>query len=592
MSQTAENKSLDLQGILEILRSQALSIPTSATSARYLRALDSLESSVFSLQSSDCGQALRNTAQSADTEPTAPILQAPLANTPANDHLSLALTDWLVNQWLMNTPFATFSLYLDIISSLYGSAVKTGILPSTKIFSQIKASLKALGSDGWKSGINDEIFARALRLTKNAVHLISDDAIAASLVIWSLTHGLMPFTDIAQLKKSDFKEQIGDLPIASKPSDSQEQALILWLLTINPSQRMQYMFPLRQSSRTPKQLSNHISKIVNDLFRRARLPQATDPFQTVEALWAYAALRAGIPASQLVSYLGHVPLGLPILRLCKSSVFSLQSSENEKNTAQAPHTEPTAPILRAPLADTSYFKENFANLGKIFLENPPLWYAMSLRPGVRFTQVCRRLELLLKSQDSRLKTLSDIQLFYPCEEIARAVGKKIVTRQRPFIPSVVFFRAKLTDIGPLFSKIGDLAWCYRQSSAPGAPYASISQKQFDLFQRTIASFTPDFEVAPSGELELRPNDRVRIIGGLFSGHEATFEGLKVKGQEPRVKDQESRVKSEEPGYIASQNANSKTESHNTPGVVYRLNIIGDNGIEWRINVDPRLTISK
>ena len=214
---------------------------------------------------------------------------------------------------------------------------------------------------------------------------------------------------------------------------------------------------------------------------------------------------------------------------------------------------------------------------------------MSLRPGVRFTQVCRRIQLLSKPNTAqRAHTepsapilrapladtpFSSLQLFYPCEEIARAIGKKIVIKQRPFIHSVVFFKAKLTDIGPLFACIGDLAWCYKETARPGAPYAHISQQQFELFQRTIARFTPDYEVASTGELQLKKNDRVEIVGGLFAGHEATFEGLEA----PRP-----------PEGGASEPESTPPSGGRGASTVYRLNIIGDNGIEWRVSLDPRI----
>ena len=538
MSQQADIQPYSIENILQILRNQALAMPLSSTSTRYIRALDSLQSSALHSPLADTPKDTAATA--ADTEPLAPILR-------------MHLTDWLISQWMMRNPFSTASLYLDIISSLYGSAVKAGLLPPSKLFSQLKVSLKAIGPQGWKSGIDDEIFERALRLTKNISHLLADDATAAAMVVWSLTHSLQPLADVALLKREDLESN------ANPQSENDEsfaplRATIISLLCANT--RRNYIFDLRQSQRTPKQLQAHISKIVNDLFRRARLPQATDPYQTVEALWAYAALRIGIPASTLISHLGHVPLGLPVLKL---SVVRCPLSE--QNTA------PPASILRAQRADT--VKEYFSQVGKIFLDNPPQWYAMSLRPGVRFTQVCRRLELLGDR-------VPQPQLFYPCEEIARAIGKKIVTRQRPVIHSVVFFRAKLTDIGRLFARIGDLAWCYRQSARPGAPYAHISDAQFRLFQQTIAQFTPDYEVASAGELKLTEGDRIRILGGLFSGQEATIKELRVKSQESSN---------------TAANATDTARSANTsapPSVVYRLNIIGDNGIEWRITADPRL----
>ncbi|MDE7097221.1 MAG: hypothetical protein K2O47_06995, partial [Muribaculaceae bacterium] len=294
-------------------------------------------------------------------------------------------------------------------------------------------------------------------------------------------------------------------------------------------------------------------------------------------LWAYAALRTGIPASQLIRRLGHAPLGLPILRL---SVFSLRSSEDALVGTHGSCVRPqgcdiSTRIQSQPPISLDSYKEDFSQVGKIFLDNPPRWYAMSLRPGVRFTEVCRRIRLLSDQ-------IPDIQLFYPCEEIARAIGRKIVVRRRPFIHSVVFFRARLTDIGTLFAKIGAIAWCYRRSSRPGSPYADISQRQFELFQQTLDRFTPDYEVAPAGELKLRKNDRVRIVGGLFSGIEAGFDSEVTSSPIHPVGTHGSCVRTQ--SAASSPRVNSEQDLH----TIYRLNIIGDNGIEWRISVDPRL----
>ena len=595
MSQLSENKQYSIEEILEKLRSEAQKMPVSPSSFRYLRALESLESSVFSLQSPDCGQAADISDSCEDSGPW-PDLKT------QDSRLKTAITDWLVNQWLLGQPFSTASLYLDMISALYGAAVKAGCLPETTLFSDLKARLKQLGQKGWTSGINEVIFARALRLTKNAHRLLLDDSIAADLIILSLTQGLQPIQDLALLKRDDLEEAtdivngraVSNRPVQSKgdpqrplreTSETRELYETIATRHLNGNGRRQYIFPLRQSERTPTQLKKQVFKMANALFRRARLPQATDPNHTVESLWAYAALTTGVPASTVVAHLGHAPLGLPVLKLCQLSVVSCQLSESGESSLVGTH----GPCVRESSEDWSNVQrptsnEDFSQIGKIFLDNPPRWYAMSLRPGVRFTQVCRRIQTLSKSfssQDLRLKTqdfLSDIQLFYPCEEIARAIGKKIVIKQRPFIHSVVFFKAKLTDIGPLFARIGDLAWCYRQSARPGAPYAEISQQQFSLFQQTIATFTPDYEVASTGELELKKDDRVQIVGGLFAGHEARVEAIGVVN---------GREVSNLP-MPSGHASNPENSSQNPEPTVYRLNIVGDNGIEWRVHVDPRV----
>ena len=572
MTQTADIQPSSLTEILEKLRHQAQSLPPSPTASRYHRALASLEASVLQAPQPPEGGASESVA------------------TPPSGGWRAYLSDWLVGLWLLSTPFSTASLYLDIISALYGSAVKAGQLPPTEIFTLIKTDLKTLGPDGWKKGIDEEIFTRALRLTKNAAHLVADDAIAADLVILSLTGGLTPLDRLALLKREDLVGTHGSC--VRRQSFTSDEVLSLIITNIpRGNGRRRYLFPLRQSERTPKQLSAHISRIVNALFKRARLPQATDAFQTVEALWAYAALRTGIPASAIVGYLGHAPLGLPVLKLCISSVFSPQSSESAQDAGNNPPIPREAPILRSRYCEA----DTFRSIGSVFLDNPPSWYAMSLRPGVRFTQVCRRIQLLSKPNTAqRAHTepsapilrapladtpFSSLQLFYPCEEIARAIGKKIVIKQRPFIHSVVFFKAKLTDIGPLFACIGDLAWCYKETARPGALYAHISQQQFELFQRTIARFTPDYEVASTGELQLKKNDRVEIVGGLFAGHEATFDSIAHGTEVSNLRAQSGRTSDSEVSGLKPENT------------VYRLNIIGDNGIEWRISLDPRIVKS-
>ncbi|MBD5261946.1 MAG: hypothetical protein HDS38_07450 [Bacteroides sp.] len=572
MTQTADIQPSYLTEILEKLRHQAQSLPPSPTASRYLRALASLEASVGTYGSCVCESSGNGEADLSQEKQNSSFII---------DDLSLILTDWLINQWLLGLPFSSATLYLDIISALYGSAVKAGLLPPTETFTLLRAELKALGPEGWKSGINGEIFSRALRLTKNAHRLLLDDSIAADLILLSLTNSLQPIEQLALLKRDDIsalskttdsnKESLASPPPLRPLRDTHELHKIA-SRHLNGNARRKYIFPLNQSERTPAQLKKHIFKITNALFRRTRLPQATDPNRTVEALWAYAALRAGVPASTIVAHLGHAPLGLPVLKLCNISTLReapiLRSRYCEADTAK--------PTLRSRYCEADTFRA----IGSVFLDNPPAWYAMSLRPGVRFTQVCRRIQLLSKPNTAqRAHTepsapilrasltdtpFSSLQLFYPCEEIARAIGKKIVIKQRPFIHSVVFFKAKLTDIGPLFACIGDLAWCYKETARPGAPYAHISQQQFELFQRTIARFTPDYEVAPTGELQLKKNDRVEIVGGLFAGHEATFEGLEA----PRP-----------------------PEGGRGASTVYRLNIIGDNGIEWRVSLDSRIVKS-
>lgn len=187
-------------------------------------------------------------------------------------------------------------------------------------------------------------------------------------------------------------------------------------------------------------------------------------------------------------------------------------------------------------------------VGEALTDNPLRWYAMRLRPHATYAELDRRLTAIANE-------IKRPETFYPCEEIARKTGRRVSFRQKPIISDIVFFRSRVTGILPLFRKIGDLAWCYTTSGHNGASYAAIPQRDFETFQEAIGQFTPEYEVAPLGTFPLKENDRVIIVGGLFQGYEAILDKI--------------------------------TPSTALPSTIYRLKIIGNNGIEWRIRTDAR-----
>lgn len=195
--------------------------------------------------------------------------------------------------------------------------------------------------------------------------------------------------------------------------------------------------------------------------------------------------------------------------------------------------------------DRDAFRQTIESVAQTFLPERPQWFAMRLRRGVKFDTVEARLQTL----DAEVAAP---EIFYPCNEIAKRVGRRMITDRQPVIPDIVFFRCRRSNVFNLFCHIGDLAWCYTVSGTGIRNYAAIPAVDFDIFQRTIGMFTNDCEVAPIGTLTPRPDERVVLVGGLFQGCDARFRN---------------------------------TENDNT---LYRLEILGDNGFEWRINVDPRL----
>lgn len=429
------------------------------------------------------------------------------------DRLSDAITedllaDWLAFMYVSGISFNTANLYLNSISGLYKKAVVAGYVAHTVAFKNIKAKFKLTEGRDVSYLLTDSDFVRMVNLCKSAPNRTGDESKVIDVILFSLVSGCRPVTEVATLTVPD-TESLGDdaRTIVERNSDT----------------RRKYIFDLKQSQLTPRRLSRNLHDLVVQLFKERNLPFFDTVDETLRSYWAFAALKYGLSAATVVSCLGKVPVGVPVL-----SVSSMQEIPGIRKNA----------INRA--------------VGEMFTANPLRWYAMRLRPRVKFEELDSR---FMQLRDE----LSRPDMFYPCEEIAKRTGKKLRFEKKPVIADIVFFRSRVTDIFPMFTKIGDLAWCYTAPGSHGKTYAAIPTAAFRQFQETIGQFTPEYEVANIGELQPGHDDKVVVIGGLFQGHEADFKEIDT------------------------------TEDDNT---IYRLQFFGDNGFEWRIGVDRRLLRKK
>ena len=176
------------------------------------------------------------------------------------------------------------------------------------------------------------------------------------------------------------------------------------------------------------------------------------------------------------------------------------------------------------------------------------WFAMRLRPRVKYQDVVDRFALI--NNEFQMP-----ELFYPCEEITRRIGRKIVWEGKPVIRDIVFFKEKKSKIYPLFTKLYDLAWCYRSPGGTPGNYAMIPEKAMENFKESIGFLTEDFEIAPAGEMELKPGDEVVILDAQYQDRH----GLILKNAQ------------------LDENGNK----------IYRVSLIDSNG-HWDIGIDARL----
>ena len=252
-----------------------------------------------------------------------------------------------------------------------------------------------------------------------------------------------------------------------------------------------------------------------------RFPIESNFFSKVRVryLWGSLALCAGIPADQVRGMLDDLPHGLGFLNITD------KKRPNEKEITE----------MREKIEQNLKGEE-------------PQWFAMRLRPKVKFDMLMQRF-----SELNPLMSLPEI--FYPMEEITRRVGRKLQWTGRPVIRDVVFFKTQRKEIYPLFTRLYDLAWCYRTPGGKTGNYASIPGNAMEDFKKSLGFIGPGFEVSPTGEKSLKPGDKVVIVNGDYASELA-----KIIKEEKREED-------------------SRT--------IYRVTLLNSNG-HWDIGIDARL----
>lgn len=376
----------------------------------------------------------------------------------------LFLENWLVSMFQRGLTAKTSLHYFDIIAGLYGSLAKDGIVQCSDAFKKIKARVKPLTVRLWKHIITEESFLRLVNVTKTSYRHSGENSVIADILLFSLLNPGMKLVDVACVRRED-------LPMYS---DKSREVAGRYL-----DNKRKYLFPLDQTKKTSRQLNVYLCQKVAQLFYSRNIAIVGNMQDTISSYWAYAALSCGATAADVVSALGAVPPGLPILGLC----------------SQSPDSTAKQSDLVSKVAD-------------LFVADPYNWYAMRLRAGVKIDRVEKR----LADMDSRTCVA---EMFYPCNEFARKKNRKLVREMKPILPEIVFFKSRVTDVQPLIAAIGDLVWCYKT----GGAYATISHGEMERFQKAIGKFSPDFEVGPVGTVRLRPGDKVVVIGGTFAGRE-------------------------------------------------------------------------
>ena len=417
------------------------------------------------------------------------------------DELSETMVlDWAAELLADGFSFNSAVQFVDVLSSLCNAAIREGMLPASEAVKAAKARILAYRPE---RGVpeNQQVLKQLLVLLRKPASELGPEAKYRDVLLFSLLNGCLPPVDVAVLKKNEL-------------DGCDESSVALAARNVGASRRL-YVFDLSQPSLTPRQLREDVNGRVLSLMQHyvdARISSVED---ALYSFWVLLALKCGSTCSVALGCVpAHNDLYLP-------------------------------PFVLRGNAGGAVRQDLMAAVSPLIVSNPLRWYAMHLRRNVSYDDI----KAAVKGAEGEV---SVAELYYPCEAIAKKVGKKLVYQNQPFIRDVVFFRIRATDIRQLFRLIGDRAWCYRVSSIPGAPYAVIPQSEFMDFQTAVGQFTEATEILPPDVPAA--DEEVVVVGSMWGERKGRFE---------------------------------RSVTHKSGKILYRVILSPDSGFAFRVDVDPR-----
>lgn len=410
------------------------------------------------------------------------------------------VADWATELLCRGLAKSTVVRHLDSLNAMVKNAAKEGLIAPNNAARSVSKSLSTIKN--LPVLLSGSAFEGCLAILRNALKEREGNAHNAfqDMVLFAMLNGASGLDTVALVKKKNLPEYNG---------------MIRAILMRNVDSRRDYVFDLHQSALTSRQLKSAISAGVLSVFSHYIDEAGFDPDGLVRSMWAACAMRSGLTASEALAYAGGpAPYAVP--------EFCHQSTVNDDGKSSW-----------------------IATVNSMLASEMPQWYVMQMRRGVSYDEL--RKEIYDKIHPCPM-------LYYPCETILKQRGDKRSEVERPYIDRTVFFKSDPEKVMPMFSTIGDKAWCYRVLSVPGAPYAVVPLREMERFQRAIGMFTPDIEIHPLGALTPMPGETVVLIKAGFNNRTATVEDI----------------------------INKECGS-----AIFRVKLNTDNGYEFRIDVDAR-----
>ncbi len=266
------------------------------------------------------------------------------------------------------------------------------------------------------------------------------------------------------------------------------------VLSMRKAPQAKYVFPLLQGKRRRHAIVKDLVSELHGVGRRAGMSFGTSfSRESITEMWIAAAIKAGISLSQIVAVVRPLPPLYSFLSAIKAEELSVEARNKIINR----------------VADS-------------ISDKTPGWFVARMRSGVSPDDITER----LKSIDSPL--LRQFQSFYPCRCEQKPEKKKKVCVKVPVLPGILFFRLPYDKVTPFMAQVGDLAWCFRNSTGEDSGYSVIPNEEMMIFQRAVGSYTGDIEMELISSLpELSVGDEVLIEDdSVLSGQKATIRKIR------------------------------------------------------------------
>lgn len=336
--------------------------------------------------------------------------------------------------------------------------------------SYVRKQIQALPDTIFKQNTGSRVVHKLQKMLAINRMAAGETRLATDIVIFSVLCGGLNFEQLAQWKKDD------ELPDIRLLQEIRERYAM---------PRHKYLFPLGQAILTPKQQTARIRELFIKAIGPYGIPTASDATATASDIWLTALYESTGSIRQAVNIAQRSSLSSP--------TFALISPDTELSDEQRSHS--------------------CTHLRNIIVKDPVQWHVMQFRPGVTYARVMERMNM----QDNAKRFT---EAYYPLVEIATRVGHKIVFDEKPVIAGLMFFMSRESDITPLFRSIGDLAWCYRTSREPGAPYAAIPDNEIAMLQQAIGYIDPKTEIKQENEVTFEAGDKIVLRSGGMAGYYA------------------------------------------------------------------------